>query len=91
MRRRLVTIAILLVAGSVVNLAVAWGCALAISFGACTVVRVPAAPMHRSDARWWDRHRPSAITDELAGIWYQPTWGQTVKYYLGDDGGWFKP
>ena len=59
MRRRLLIIAAFLLAGAVVNVAVAWG---------CKSVRPghPLGPLpERQQIAWWNEHRPRHVHDEI--------------------------
>ncbi len=56
MKRRLLAIAIFLLAGAAVNVAVAWGC---LNWSATEDGELASAT--RSDRRWWQRHAPTAF------------------------------
>ena len=69
MTRRLLILAALLLAGAVVNVAVAWGCGWAHIRATTPMnyrpVDVPADDQTRA---WWCETRPDGVTDELGGL-----------------------
>ncbi len=56
MRRRLLTVAVFLLAGALMNVAVAWGC---LNWSATEDGELASAT--RSDRRWWQRHAPTGF------------------------------
>lgn len=88
MKRRLLIVAVFLLAGAVVNVAVAWGCRLA--------VRGPqryTVAYHASDAStiaWWNENKPEGITDDLAGFSSVERFGWSRVTLHGDEGGIFR-
>ncbi len=74
MTRHLLILAAFLLAGAVVNVAGAWGCAWRFDpFGASSS-RLPNA----SDTDWWRRHRPPVVVDELASIQAKDSVGMSL-------------
>lgn len=88
MKRWLLIAAIFLLAGAVVNVAVAWGCNLA--------VRGPqrftpgCQPSDASTTAWWNENKPEGVTEDLAGFFTKEVFGWSVVTLLGDGGGTFR-
>ena len=86
--RHLLIAAIFLLAGTVMNVAVAWGCHLA--------VRGPqrySVEYQLSDASttaWWNENKPEGFTDEPAGIFSVERFGWSRVTFVGDEGGLFR-
>ena len=87
-KRRLLILAVFLLAGAVMNVVVAWGCRLA--------VRGPQRfspayqPSDASTTAWWNENKPEGVTDELAGFAIMKRFGWTRDMLHGDDGGIFR-
>jgi hypothetical protein len=78
-RRRLITIVIFLLAGAVVNVGVAWGCAL---WSDLPLGRQYAAPSP-SEAAWWKAHAPAVIGSDPIVVGLKAARGLTVKQLSG--------
>ena len=65
MKRRLLIAAMFLLAGAVVNVAVAWGCAAYSPEQPARGARSPRTELSRSDVRWWQSHAPQGMTAHL--------------------------
>ena len=62
-RRRLLTVAIFLLLGAVVNVAVAWGCAMWSSGAGRSC-----GPPTEGDLAWWRQHGPPGFSEEPSGV-----------------------
>ena len=91
MKRLFIIVVIFLLAGAVVNLAVACGCRLA--FRAVLAGQAPRAytlayqPSNASTTAWWNEKKPEGITDELAGFASSDHFGWSHVVLRGDAGG----
>ena len=84
MKRRLLIAAIFLLAGAVVNVAVAWGCYLA---ARPQGYRSAYQPSDAGTTAWWNENKPEGVTDELAGFDSVDRFGWSLVTLHGDEGG----
>ncbi len=85
MKRRLLLVAVFLLAGAVVNVAVAWGCILAFP---PPMKYVPVLlPSDSESQAWWHDNRPDGVMDDLSGVAIRKRFGWRSIWYMGDQGG----
>ena len=85
MKRHLLNAAIFLLAGAVVDVAVAWGCILA--FPHPTKYRPVYLPSDAETRAWWHDNKPAGVTEGLAGVEIRERLGWRRLQYMGDHGG----
>ncbi len=85
MKRRLLIVAVFLLAGVVVNVAVAWGCAIWSSLPSPGRMRGPAP----ADLAWWQEHAPTRIASEPILLSLAEAFGCEYRLLTGarDDAG----
>ena len=78
MRRRLLTIGILLLLGAVANVAVAWGCAIYLR------LHDHDGYNHLDDSHvaWWRANKPAAWNDQPAEVTFFPRFGTHSYLYI---------
>ncbi len=79
MKRRLLTIGICLLLGAVVNVAVAWGCAIWSSLPPPGRMRAPAP----ADQAWWQEHAWMGITSEPILLSMTEAFGSEYRLLTG--------
>ncbi len=77
MKRRLLIIAVCLLLGAVVNVAVAWGCAA----GTCLAMGGTSAGA--SESQWWDQRAPAGFGGQFDGGFYTTTLGALNTQVFG--------
>ncbi len=77
MKRRLLIIAIFLLLGAVVNVAVAWGCAAKSIWG------VGGTIVGTSESQWWDQRGPAEFGGQFAGGLHTLSLGALVTWLFG--------
>ena len=86
MKRRLLIIAVFLLLGAVVNVAVAWGCAWwprsAIWIGDDEDLHV--LPSSR-DVGWWNKHVFPLFDADIDVLWESPDLGVEIRWFSGTD------
>ena len=80
MKRRLLILLLLLVAGAIVNVAVAWGCALWSPIGRVVGFGAP----DTSDELWWQSHRPEVAAMHPLALWIDRGTGCEYRMSVGD-------
>ncbi len=86
MRRHLLIPAAFLLAGAVVNVAVAWGCIL--SFPPQPMKYPPVfLPSDSETQAWWHDNRPDGVMDDLGIVQIWKRFGWRHIWYMGDKGG----
>ena len=85
MKRRLFTLALFLLLGAILNVAVAWGCA---TWSALKLVSRPlVGPPTEVDQRWWQQVVPAGAAPRADAVWRSRGFGCDSLMILGDRSG----
>ena len=83
MKRRLLIVAIFLLAGAVVNVAVAWGCRLAVRPSQGGQFQ----HIDASAIAWWNENKPHGVTDEPTFFMRTESFGWSAVRLVAGEGG----
>ncbi len=85
MQRRLLTLAIFLLLGAILNVAMAWGCA---TWSALKLVSRPwVGQLTEVDQRWWQQVVPAGAAPRASAVWRSRGFGCDSLLILGDRSG----